>query len=129
MKKVLSLLAAAGLIAAASTAFGASIVNSKHDLSVTSTSGGTKASAGTQICIYCHAPHNAAANIPIWNRTAPVAARNTFKLYSGVNMQNVSFSTGFTSDSTSLFCMSCHDGQTNLNAVHNAGALTGEVGS
>lgn len=121
MKKVLGLVAVAGLIALSSAAFGASIVNSKHDLSVNSTGSLYKGDT-TQICIYCHAPHNAKESLPLWNRTNPTFA---FKLYSGVGMANVSFSTGFTSDSTSLFCMSCHDGVTNLNAVHNAGVIDG----
>ncbi len=122
MKKVLALVAVVGLISAASAAFGATIVGSKHDLSP---SGGATQSGGTstQICIYCHAPHNANLALPLWNRTNPTAS--VFTLYSGLNMQNVSFKSGFTSDSTSLFCMSCHDGVTNINAVHNAGAIDG----
>jgi len=120
MKKVLSLLAVAGLIAAASSAFGASIVNSKHDLSPT---GGASISGGTstQICVYCHAPHNAAKSLPLWNRVNP--AGSLFRLYSGVNMASTSFASGFTADSTSLFCMSCHDGLTQMSAVHNAGVI------
>lgn len=122
MKKVLGLVAAASLIAAATAAFGASIVNSKHDLSNGAT--GTLYSGDTtQICIYCHAPHNAKESLPLWNRTNPAGAG--FTLYSGVGMASVSFKTGFTSDSTSLFCMSCHDGVTDLSAVHNAGVIDG----
>lgn len=116
MKKVLALVAATGILAAASFASAGSIVGSKHDLSA---GGGTS----TQICIYCHAPHNAFLSLPLWNRNNPQGSG--FTLYSGVGMQNVSFKSGFTSDSTSLFCMSCHDGVTNINAVHNAGAIAG----
>lgn len=127
MKKVLGLIAAAGLIAASTAAFGASIVNSKHDLSAGSTVGGVAASytlgSSTQICIYCHAPHNANLSLPLWNRTNPSGAG--FTLYSGVGMANVSFKTGLTSDSTSLFCMSCHDGVTAISAVYNAGVIDG----
>jgi len=127
MKKVLGLVAVAGLIAVSSAAFGATIVGSKHDL----TSGGTAtltgpgAGSSTQICVYCHAPHNAIKSLPLWNRTNP--AGTGFTLYSGVGMNNVSFKTGFTADSTSLFCMSCHDGSTNMNAIHNAGAAEGST--
>jgi predicted CXXCH cytochrome family protein len=122
MKKVLSVVAVTGLVAASTAAFGGSIVNSKHNLTTTGTTsfgGGTS----TQICVYCHAPHNAVMSRPLWNRINP--AGNTFTLYSGLNMQNVSFKSGFTADSTSLFCMSCHDGVTKLNAIHNAGAIDG----
>ncbi len=128
MKKVL-VLTAVGLMAATTAAFGASIVNSKHDLSKGSLIGGVAlsytqgANTSTQICIYCHAPHNAVKSIPLWNRINPGGAG--FTLYSGVNMANVSFKTGFTADSTSLFCMSCHDGVTSINAVYNAGVIDG----
>lgn len=122
MKKVLALVAVTGILAAASFASAATIVGSKHDL----TSSGTASIKGgatetSQICVYCHAPHGAAKSIPLWNRTNPGATG--FTLYSGVNMASVSFKTGFTSDSTSLFCMSCHDGGTDMNAVHNQGSL------
>lgn len=127
MKKVLSLVAVAGLIAAASTAFAGSIVDSKHNLSrlggaLSSAAGYANAGTGTtQICVYCHAPHGANLSLPLWNRSNPAASG--FTLYSGVNMANPSFKTGFTTDSTSLFCMSCHDGVTTMAAVHNKGAI------
>ena len=121
MKRVLSLLAAASLMAMAATAMASTITNSKHNLSSTgaSTTGlkGTT-SDSNQICVYCHTPHNANPSMPLWNRSNP--AGTLFTLYSGVNMTNVSYKTGLTSDSISLFCLSCHDGNTNFNNVHNA---------
>jgi predicted CXXCH cytochrome family protein len=109
MKKALALIAAAALMAAAGTAMAApaSIVNSKHNLSVTGT-GSNITAVSSQICIYCHTPHNANGQLPLWNRNAPTQAAN-FVLYSGNGMTNVSNKT-FTNDSISLFCMSCHDG-------------------
>jgi len=118
MKKVLALVAAAGVLATASLVSAASIVNSKHDLSA----GHNYSNASTQICVLCHAPHNARISLPLWNRANPTSS---FTLYQGQNMANQSFSAGFTADSTSLFCMSCHDGVTNISAVHNAGVLEG----
>lgn len=126
MKKVLALVAAAGLIAAASTAFAAvSIVGTKHDLSL----GGNNLAKGTntQICVYCHTPHNAAVSTVLWNRNNP--AGSNFTLYSGVGMENKSFKSGFTADSTSLFCMSCHDGGTNMNAVTRPAVTSGTLTS
>lgn len=118
MKKLVTLLAVAGVMAT-TAAFGASIVGSKHDL--TATGGGTIKGANSQICVYCHAPHNALLSLPLWNRSNPLGGG--FTLYSGVNMQSRQFATGFTADSTSLFCMSCHDGTTAMSAVHNVGSL------
>ena len=128
MKKVLALVAAIGLISAASAAFGKTIVGSKHDLSPTGKGGQLyNAKTSTQICVYCHAPHNANLSLPLWNRTNPSGA--SYTLYSGINMQNVSFKKGLTSDSTSLFCMSCHDSATNLNQVYNAGVIESPANS
>ncbi|TWJ33056.1 cytochrome c3 family protein [Geobacter argillaceus] len=118
MKKALALIAAAALVAMASTAAlaidpntapGKSIVYSKHNLSKTGT-GNLHSTTGTQICIYCHTPHNSStAGGPIWNRNQSQFTI-TYQLYSGLGMQNISNKSGFTSDSISLFCMSCHDG-------------------
>jgi len=118
MKKVLALAATAGILATASFAFAGTIVGSKHDLSA----GRAYSGSSTQICVLCHAPHNAAQSLPLWNRSQPTS---TFTLYEGQNMANQSFADGFTSDSTSLFCMSCHDGVTTISAVHNSGVLDG----
>lgn len=123
MKKVLAIAAATGILAAASFASAGSIVGSLHDLSTTGTASMKGTGTSTQICVYCHAPHNALLSLPLWNRSNPDPT--AFRLYSGLGMQNVSFKTGFTSDSTSLFCMSCHDGITNIDAVHNAGTIDG----
>ncbi len=110
MKKALALIAAAALVAMSGTAMAKSIVDSKHNVSKTSP-GSVKTSTGTQICIYCHTPHNAsAAGGPIWNRNAGFHTNAAYQLYSGTAMTNISNKSGFTSDSISLFCMSCHDG-------------------
>lgn len=121
MKKATALVAAAGLIAMASTAAlaaspntapGKSIVYSKHNLSKTGI-GNVKTTTGTQICIYCHTPHNSnPAGGPIWNRNKSSFGNVAYQLYSGLGMQNISYKSGFSSDSISLFCMSCHDGST-----------------
>lgn len=125
MKKVLAMVVAAGLVTAATAAFGAGITTSKHNLSSTGTGSLKGGAANTsQICVYCHAPHNANLALPLWNRVNPTASLYT--LYSGVNMQSRQYASGFSSDSTSLFCMSCHDGtNTELGGaqVHNKGAI------
>ena len=120
MKKVLALVVATGLIAAASFASAATIKGSKHDLSPTGTA--SFSGLNSQICVYCHAPHGAQLFNPLWNRTNPGGA--SFTLYSGVNMASKSNKSGFTADNTSLFCMSCHDGGTQMDAIFNKGALT-----
>src|SRR3990172_1018254 len=44
------------------------IINSKHNMSVTGP-GELKALTETSICIFCHTPHNAAPQTPLWNKS------------------------------------------------------------
>ncbi|MDH3972660.1 MAG: cytochrome c3 family protein [Deltaproteobacteria bacterium] len=118
MKKaiLLALLAMVFSLFAAATAM-ATIENSRHNLSdwgaytYSAEAGGT-----TEVCIFCHTPHNAVKNYPLWNRTNPVTV--TFNFYSSAhfNMSPGGSRSGieFTPGSVSLLCMSCHDGATGL---------------
>lgn len=115
MKKVTVAAAAAVVALGAASAMAAvgnsNIINSKHNLNGKFTGSYTQGDAtNTQICIYCHTPHNAKMNVPIWNRDMNQITASSFTLYSSVTMLNTPRKTGFTSDSISLFCMSCHDG-------------------
>lgn len=115
MKKILL---TAALVLAASSAF-AGITNSKHDFSATGGSNGyTSAAAGTQICVYCHTPHNAKQSALLWNR-GPAAAVTVYdKSVSGT----LNFSAITTIGTTSTLCLSCHDGSI---AVDSFGSNTG----
>ncbi len=111
MKKTVSILAAVAVVAGASMAFAvagdSNIATSKHNIPANFGS----ASANTaQICVYCHTPHNAKIALPLWNRNVSSKADSSFTLYSSQTMASSVRKTGFTSDSMSLFCMSCHDG-------------------
>lgn len=80
----------------------ADIASTRHNLSV-SGPGTLRASAETQICIFCHAPHNATPSAPLWNRRDP-----------GSNYLPYSSSTAVAQagqpNGASLACLSCHDG-------------------
>jgi predicted CXXCH cytochrome family protein len=120
MKKVLSVLAVVAIAAAATSAGATSIKGTKHDLSASGANNGVYNGTGTQICVYCHTPHNARTEAPIWNRNNGTAfAITAYQLYSGLKMANTSIKTGFTTDSISLFCMSCHDGSSLGGQVRN----------
>ena len=47
-----------------------SVVNSPHDLSARGP-GPIRAAREAEICIFCHTPHNAAPQTPLWNRETP----------------------------------------------------------
>jgi predicted CXXCH cytochrome family protein len=109
----------------------AGIVGSKHDFSATNTL--TTPFAGvwettdpvtgfpliiSEVCVFCHTPHNASKNIPgmttpmwLWNRTNSPPAGYSYAMYSSVTM---SATTSAAPTGVSMMCMSCHDGVTSI---------------
>ena len=86
----------------------------KHNLSVTGP-GPVKAQTETEICIFCHTPHNANPAVPLWNHT----------MSTGVNYQPYTSTTlaaavGVPTGSTKL-CLSCHDGTVAIGSTINNG--------
>src|SRR4029079_11740449 len=49
-----------------------SVVDSKHNLAV-SGPGTIKAATETEVCIFCHTPHRAGPELPLWNHHTSVA--------------------------------------------------------
>jgi len=88
---------------------GPSIISTKHNLSV-SGPGDVKALTETRICVFCHTPHNAAPQTPLWNKAVqPV----TYVLYTSTTLRatlNQPFG-------PTRLCLSCHDGTVALGAV------------
>ena len=94
------------------TANAASIVGSKHDLSVNGPASGITASAETEVCIFCHTPHFSSTQAPLWNRTNSSAP---YTLYaSSTTKATIGQPTG-----DSKLCLSCHDGTVALGLVRS----------
>jgi predicted CXXCH cytochrome family protein len=90
------------------------IAGSAHDFSTAGWSNG-------QICVVCHAPHNAntaVTDAPLWNHAVTTA---TFTPYSSPTL-NATASNGGQPAGTSKLCLSCHDGTV---AVDSYGGTTG----
>jgi predicted CXXCH cytochrome family protein len=86
-----------------------SVVNSKHDLSARGP-GPTRAITEQEICIFCHTPHNAAPQSPLWNRENP---RLHYRIYqSSTTDARIDQPSG-----PSKMCLSCHDGSMALGNV------------
>lgn len=86
-----------------------SIVNSKHDLSAHGP-GPIRAVTETEVCIFCHTPHNGAPQTPLWNRTNP---RTHYRIYeSSTTDARIDQPSG-----PSKMCLSCHDGSMALGNV------------
>jgi predicted CXXCH cytochrome family protein len=86
-----------------------SIVQTKHNLSV-SGPGTIRAVSEAQVCIFCHAPHNAESVGILWNRQDPTVIYDTYQ--STTVQTSIGQPTG-----TSRMCLSCHDGTIALGAV------------
>jgi predicted CXXCH cytochrome family protein len=103
------------LLAACAAAAGTktSIVNTKHNLSV-SGSGEIRSMTETQVCIFCHSSHNASSEGPLWNHeTTP----RQFQTYNRSTMVgNPEAPNGATK-----LCLSCHDGTVAVGAVRSMG--------
>ena len=88
-----------------------SIVYSKHNLSISSP-GSVHASTETEICIFCHTPHFATGDGPLWNHEMSSAV---YQPYTSTTLKaTVGQPTG-----SSRLCLSCHDGTVALGMVHS----------
>lgn len=75
-----------------------------------------------QVCIFCHTPHNAAPAIPLWNKTIDNSMTAQYQLYtSSQSLTNtVKHNSSLSATGVSLLCLTCHDGKTAINVLHNA---------
>ncbi len=86
-----------------------SVVNSKHDLSARGP-GPIRALDESEVCIFCHTPHNAAPQTPLWNRANP---RTHYRIYQSSTVDaRIDQPSG-----PSKMCLSCHDGSMALGNV------------
>jgi predicted CXXCH cytochrome family protein len=76
----------------------------KHNLSV------------TEICVFCHTPHNASPAVPLWNQTSSGAT------YTPYNSSTMVAAVGVPTGSSKL-CLSCHDGTVALGKTLSRGQI------
>jgi predicted CXXCH cytochrome family protein len=97
----------------------------KHNLSAASDGtatrlGGTvparsiKATNETQVCVFCHTPHQATSGIvgPLWNRA--LSAPSSYIAYSSSSLETDTAQPG----GSSKLCLSCHDGTMAIDKVN-----------
>ncbi|MBI5764447.1 MAG: hypothetical protein HZA51_13070 [Planctomycetes bacterium] len=87
------------------------VVNSKHDLS-TFGPGNVRAINEGEVCIFCHAPHNASPQAPLWNRYNPTTY---YRIYNSSTTDARIDQPG----GPSKMCLSCHDGSIAIGLVLN----------
>lgn len=86
-----------------------SVVGSPHDLSA-SGPGRIHALDEEQVCIFCHAPHHATGQFPLWNRFMPPTHYRIYQ--SSTTDARIDQPYG-----PSKMCLSCHDGSLALGLV------------
>ena len=99
------------LVALPRTGDSASILDSRHNLSV-SGPGTVKAAAEAEVCIFCHTPHGATQEAPLWNRYSAGTAYTRYT--SSTAKATFGQPTG-----ASKLCLSCHDGTVALGMVRS----------
>lgn len=95
-QKVFLFTIAAILLSGAPAGRAASVVGSKHDISV----------AGGEVCVHCHTPHFASTTIaaPLWNKT--ITNMDAFTMYTSPTMDTA---VPARPSGLSLACLGCHD--------------------
>jgi hypothetical protein len=96
------------------------ITNTRHNLS-TSSPGSVTAVSESQICVFCHTPHQAEAipNAPLWNRKASGAIYTPYTSNS-IDADDIAATPG----GSSKLCLSCNDGTIALGSVNVLNAQT-----
>jgi predicted CXXCH cytochrome family protein len=96
------------------------VIGSKHDFSATGPNA-TYKGTNTQVCVYCHAPHNTSTTSqPLWNHATTAA---TYTMYgTGGNPSSTLNATLAQPGVVSKLCLSCHDGTV---AIDSFGGATG----
>jgi len=98
MQRILTLVVSL-MIASVAQAVG-DVASTPHNLSTTGT-GQFKSQTEDRICVFCHTPHSAVPDAPLWNRRS-----NGYTNY----QSSTTNATAGTPGGSSTLCLSCHDG-------------------
>lgn len=131
VKKVLAIAGVASLVYAAGAS--AMVTVTKHNFSAGQGTGGQTRNvwltvsgevgpAKGEVCVFCHSPHGAVANAPLWNRAIATAGNYSPYVTSTIDAPGVNGTdrAGRQPQGVSLACLSCHDGTIAIDALRNA---------
>lgn len=90
------------------------ILETKHNLS-SSGPGEVKAVSETEVCVFCHVPHNSYPRTPLWGHA--LSEVKNYKIYSSNQSVSGRGREYAQPDGSSRLCLSCHDGTVALGAV------------
>ena len=98
------------------SAASAGVATTRHNLSVSNPiPGAIKATSETEICIFCHTPHNASPSYPLWNHQMSYGVN--YKTYESETLKSYSPGNAPPIDGFSKMCLGCHDGTIALGAL------------
>lgn len=100
----------------------AGIFNTKHNLSSLAPTTNIKALNETQVCIFCHTPHNAKPAYPLWNHELSAVVNYT-NYWSETLKSYPSEAEAPPIDGFSQLCLSCHDGTIAIGATITKGEI------
>jgi hypothetical protein len=99
-------------VALPSVAQNESVIGTLHNLSV-SGPGEIKAVSETEVCKFCHVPHNALEPSPLWGHALSEAVYATPEVSKGRGAREAAPQP----DGSSRLCLSCHDGTVALGDI------------
>ena len=105
-------LAGLALVAALPAQSASGMLNTKHNLAL-SGPGPIQGLTETRICVFCHTPHNAAPDSPLWNRELEP---QFYTVYASPTLRAGVLPQPF---GPTKLCLSCHDGTIAMGAVLN----------
>jgi len=95
----------------------AGVSTTKHNLSITGT-GQIRASIAsneTEVCVFCHTPHNASPAAPLWNHE--ITSVQTYTNFYSDTLFAYTAGEAPPIDGYSRLCLSCHDGTIAVGAI------------
>jgi predicted CXXCH cytochrome family protein len=112
LKKLIMVIASVAMVGSFASLSVAAISGSKHDFTASGGGSDYKGTSGgtNRFCIFCHTPHNAELNVPLWNRTTQGDASYMLYTTSATLSATVADSSSINSTNISYKCLSCHDG-------------------
>lgn len=118
MKRILIASAAIALVWASSAS--AMVTISKHNFTLaTNTVRLTDPNVvNGEVCVFCHTPHGAASEAPLWNRQ--MATAGAYTPYTSSTLDAPGANADRQPKGISLACLSCHDGTIAIDALRNA---------
>lgn len=107
------------------------VANTKHNFAIGGGTGVYQSTTTSELCVFCHTPHNAGQTRALWNKASLTDPTKTsannygFRLYTSSPTLTNTTRTQSTlpAGSPSLLCLSCHDGKTAMNVLHNSGSV------